>query len=127
MILTMLLSCSPGGATFILEREVIPSMILLKISKMASFLQLWWEKSQVIQLYKFLITHIILGKETPRLKAAKLRVQRIQNVGIILQFIAGLGVKMVNIEAEGILITTLHQILVYSSLHINMPVRCRGW
>ncbi len=44
----------------------------------------------------------LIGKEPPRLKPAKLRVQSIQNVGLILQFIANQGVKMVNIEAEGI-------------------------
>jgi len=44
----------------------------------------------------------VTGKESPRLKAAKLRVQCIQNVGLTLQFIAGLGVKLVNIEAEDV-------------------------
>jgi hypothetical protein len=44
----------------------------------------------------------VTGKEPPRLKAAKLRVQCIQNVGITLQFIASLGVRLFNIEAEDV-------------------------
>lgn len=36
-----------------------------------------------------------------KVKAAKLRVQKIQNVNIALQFIASQGVKLVNIDGEG--------------------------